>query len=154
MSLELEFLTPTDKPALVGLSTPELLDAAKTAFDQLGYKAHMAANHGDFIFKFVQNSYQVVLLEECFSAAQPEENESLLTLQRMTMAQRRHSVVILIGFSFATFNPTQAFQQSVHAVVNPSEIFLIIQLIQKAVADSDLFLHNYRESQKRLAIAA
>jgi hypothetical protein len=150
MSVEFDFLTPTDKPALLGLSTPELLDTAKTALDQLGYKVHTAVNHGEFLHKFGQVSYQVVILEECFSATTPEENESLLAVQRMSMSQRRHAVMILFGFTLATFNPLQAFQQGVHAVVNPSEMFLLIQLIQKAVADNDLFLHSFREAQKRL----
>ncbi len=153
MSVELDFLTPTDKPALLGLSTPELLEAAKTALDQLGYKSHVAANHGEFLFKFTQVPYEVIVVEECFSCSLPEENESLLTLQRMPMSRRRHAVVILFGFSFATFNPIQAFQQGVHAVVNPSEVFLLIQLIQKAVADSDLFWHTYREINKRSGLA-
>jgi hypothetical protein len=150
MSADLEFLTPADKPALLGLSTPELLDTAKTALDQLGYKVHVAANHGEFLFKFAQVPYQVVVIEEGFSGSSPDENESLLALQRMPMNMRRHAVIILFGFSFSTFNPMQAFQQSVHAVVNPSEMFLLIQLIQKAVADSDLFLHTFREKQKTL----
>ena len=45
----------------------------------------------------------------------------------------------------------QAYQQGVHAVVNPSEMFLLLQLIQKAVADSDMFLHTFREVQRRVA---
>ena len=151
MSVEFDFLTPTDKPALLGLSTPELQDTAKTALDQLGYKVHTAVNHGEFLHKFTQVSYHVVILEEMFSGSTPEENESLLMIQRMPMNQRRHSVLILFGFSLATFNPLQAFQQGVHAVVNPSEMFLLIQLVQKAVADNDLFLHAFRDAQKRLA---
>ena len=150
MSVEFDFLTQTDKPALLGLSTPELLDTAKTALDQLGYKVHTAVNHGEFLHKFNQVAYQVVILEECFSASTPEENESLIAVQRMPMSQRRHAVLVLFGFSLATFNPLQAFQQGAHAVVNPSEMFLLIQLIQKAVADNDLFLHTFREAQKRL----
>jgi DNA-binding NtrC family response regulator len=149
MASELEFVTTTDKPALLALSTPELLDTAKTALDQLGYKVHVAENHGEFLHKFAQVPYHLVIIEECFNAATPEENESLLTLQRIPMNQRRHAVVILFGFSLATFNPMQAFQQGVHAVVNPSEMFLLIQLIQKAVADNDLFLHIFREAQRR-----
>lgn len=151
MSVEFDFLTPNDKPALLGLSTPELQDTAKTALDQLGYKVHLAANHGEFLHKFAQVPYHVIILEELFSSATPEENESLQALQRMPMTMRRHAVVILFGFSLATFNPLQAFQQSVHAVVNPSEMFLLIQLIQKAVADNDLFLHTLREAQQRVA---
>ena len=111
MSVEFDFLTPTDKPALLGLTTPELQDTAKTALDQLGFKVHTAINHGEFLHKFAQVPYQLVILEELFSATTPEENESLLTIQRMPMSMRRHAVFILFGFSLATFNPMQAFQQ-------------------------------------------
>jgi len=66
------------------------------------------------------------------------------------MNQRRHATVILFGDSFQTFTPLQAFQQSVHAVINSSEMFLLKQLIEKAVADNSLFLHSFRETQGRM----
>jgi hypothetical protein len=151
MSMDFDFLTANDKPALLALSTPELQETAKTALDQLGYKVHTAVNHGEFLHKFGQVAYQVVIIEELFSATTPEENESLRALQRMPMSMKRHATVVLFGFNMATFNPMQAYQQCVHAVVNPSEMFLLIQLVQKAVADNDMFLHTYREVQRRLA---
>ncbi|SRR5258706_3177521 len=150
MSAEFDFLTPDDKPALMGLSSTELADNAKAALDQLGYKVHSAANHGEFLHKFAQTPYQVVVLEDIFGGTAFEENETLLALQRMPMALRRHAVIVLVGANFATFNPMQAFQQGVHSVVNPSEVFLLIQLIQKAVADNDIFFHTFRQSQQRL----
>lgn len=149
--MDFEFITANDKPALLGLSTPELQETAKNALEQLGYKVHTAVNHGEFLHKFAQVPYQVVVLEELFSASTPAENESLLALQRMPMNLRRHSTVVLFGFNMATFNPMQAYQLCVHAVVNPSEMFLLIQLIQKAVADNDMFLHTYRQVQQRVA---
>ena len=149
MSVEFDFLTPTDKPALVALTSVELQETAKTALDQLGYKVHMAANHGEFLHKFTQVQYHVVIIEELFASNSPEENESLAALQRMPMNLRRGTTAVLFGFSLATFNPLQAFQYGVHAVVNPSEMFLLIQLIQKAVADNDLFLNIFRDAQKR-----
>ena len=151
MSMDFDFLTPTDKPALIALSTPELQETAKTALDQLGYKVHTAVNHGEFLHKFGQVAYQVVIIEEMFSSTTPEENESLRAIQRMPTSMKRHATIVLFGFNMATFNPMQAYQQCVHAVVNPSEMFLLIQLIQKAVADNDMFLHTYREVQRRLA---
>lgn len=151
MSAEFDFLTPDDKPALMGLSTAELADNAKAALDQLGYKVHAAANHGEFLHKFAQTPYHVVILEDIFGCNSIEENETLQVLNRMPMAQRRHCVVILVGSSFATFNPMQAYQYGVHSVVNPSEAFLLIQLIQKAVADNDIFFHTYRHVQQRVA---
>ena len=149
--MDFDFLTAADKPALIALSTPELQETAKTALAQLGYKVHTAVNHGEFVHKFGQVAYQVVIIEELFSSSTPEENESLIALQRMSMNTRRHTTVILFGFNMATFNPMQAYQQGVHAVVNPSEMFLLLQLIQKAVADNDMFLHTFREVQRRVA---
>jgi DNA-binding NtrC family response regulator len=146
--MDFDFLTPEDKPALVALSTPEMEETAKTALDQLGYKVHVAANHGEFQHRFAQVPYHVVIIDELFNSSAPEENESLHLVQRMPMNFRRHAVVILLGYSMSTFNPMQAFQQGVHAVVNPAEMFLLIQLIEKAVADNNFFLHNFRDAQK------
>jgi len=90
------------------------------------------------------------LLEETFCANNIGENQTLQTLQTMPMNHRRHATIILVGDSFQTFTPLQAFQQSVHAVVNRSELFLLRQLIEKAVADNNLFLHGFRETQNRI----
>jgi hypothetical protein len=149
MSSKFDFVSSTDKPALLAFSTPEWLEAAITALNELGFKVHTAATHGDFLIRFSQIHYQVVIVEEMFAANHIGENLTLQALQAMPMAQRRHATIILFGASFQTFTPMQAFQQSVHAVINPSELFLLKQLIEKAVADNSLFLHSYREAQTR-----
>src|SRR5216117_1996428 len=147
MSGKFDFVSATDKPALLAFSSPEWLEAAKTALTELGYKIHTAATHGDFLIRFSQVRYQLVIIEERFAANDITENLTLQAIQQMPMSQRRHATVVLIGDSFQTFTPMQAFQQSVHAVINSSELFLLKQLIEKAVADNDLFLHSYHEVQ-------
>src|SRR5512141_20012 len=149
-----DFISATDKPALVAFSTPEWLDAAKTALTELGYKVHTAATHSDFLIRFSQVRYHVVVIEELFAANEPNENYTLQALQKMPMAQRRQATVILFGNSYQTFTPMQAFQHSVHAVINSSELFLLKQLIEKAVADNTLFLNGFREAQTRAYDAA
>jgi hypothetical protein len=148
-----DFISTTDKPALLAFSTPEWLDTARTALAELGYKVHTAATHGDFLIRFSQVRYHIVIIEECFAANSIAENLTLLALQEMPMSQRRHATVLLFGQSFQTFTPMQAFQFSVHAVINSSELFLFKQLIEKAIADNTLFLHSYREAQARLLSA-
>src|SRR5579864_7317849 len=147
MPSKFDFVSATDKPALLAFSTPEWLEAARSALTELGYKVHTAATHSDFLIRFSQIHYQVVVIEELFAANNPSENLTLQALQAMPMAQRRHATVILFGDSFQTFTPMQAFQQSVHAVINRYELFLLKQLIEKAIADNGLFLHNFREAQ-------
>ncbi len=154
MSSKFDFISATDKPALLAFSTPDWLDAAKTALTELGYKVHTAATHSDFLIRFSQVRYQVVIVEELFAANSIAENMTLQALQAMPMSQRRHATTILFGDSFQTFTPMQAFQQSVHAVINTSELFLLKQLIEKAVADNALFLHGYHEAQNRAHTAA
>jgi hypothetical protein len=150
MADQFEFISATDKPALLAFSTPEWLEAAKAALAELGYKVHTAATHGDFLIRFSQIQYQVVVVEELFAANNLDENLTLRALQTMPMNQRRHATIILFGDSFQTFTPLQAFQHSVHAVINSSELFLLKQLIEKAIADNTLFLHSYRETQSRM----
>ncbi len=150
MPSKFDFISANDKPALLAFSTPEWLEAAKTALGELGYKVHTAATHSDFLIRYSQVRYQVVVVEELFASTDINDNLTLQALQSMTMSQRRHSTVILFGNSFQTFTPMQAFQYSVHAVINSSELFLLKQLIEKAVADNTLFLHNFREAQTRV----
>jgi hypothetical protein len=149
MPEKFDFISATDKPALLAFSTPEWLETSRSALNDLGYKVHTAATHGDFSVRFSQIHYQVVIVEELFAANDIRENYTLKALQAMPMGQRRHATVILIGNSFQTFTPMQAFQHSVHAVINTSELFLLPQLIEKAIADNTLFLHQFREAHAR-----
>lgn len=153
MSDKFDFIGAGDKPTLLAFSTPEWLETVKLAVEELGYKVHTAATHGDFVIRFSQVHYQLVIVEERFAANTLEENLTLQALQQMPMSQRRHATVVLLGDSFQTFTPLQAFRQSVHAVINSSELFLIRQLVEKAVADNDMFLHSFREVQNRVLSA-
>jgi len=150
MSDKFEFIGTNDKPALLAFSTPEWTDAARTALEELGYKVHTAATHGDFLVRFTQARYQVCVIEERFAANDITENLTLQAVQKMAMNERRHCTFVLFGESFQTFTPMQAFQQSVHAVINASELFLLKQLIEKTHADNNFFLNNYREAQTRV----
>jgi hypothetical protein len=155
MSYELEFIGPNDKPALLALSTPEWLDAAKNVLTEIGYKVHAASNHDDFALRFGRIQYQVVLIEELFASNAPEENLTLQFIQQMPMPQRRHAIFILLGSSVNTLSAMQAFQHSVHAVVNREELGLLGPnilgpIVQRVVADNDLFLNVYRDTQLRI----
>ena len=150
MNASFDFVGSGDKPALIAFSTPEWLETSKAALQELGYKVHTAATHSDFLMRFSQVHYQVVIVEELFGANTPEENVTLKSIQNMPMNQRRHATVLLIGDSFQTFTPMEAFKNSVHAVINSSELFLLKQLVEIAVADNSLFLHSFREVQNRV----
>ena len=150
MNATFDFVGSEDKPALIAFSTPEWLDATKAALHELGYKVHTAATHSDFLIRFSQARYQVVILEELFGANTPEENLTLKALQVMPVNQRRHATVFLLGDTFQTLSPMESFKHSVHAVVSSSEMFLLKQLVEKTVAENNLFLNSFREVQARV----
>ena len=141
-----EFISPTDQPALIGLSTPEWMARSRSALVELNYKVHVSANQEDFIDRFNRVHYQVVMIEELFACTSYQENRAICELQRMSMAQRRHAAIILLGNSFESLNAMQAFQQSVHTVVGGAEIGSIKPIIQKTVAENDLFLQGLRDT--------
>ncbi len=151
--MNLDFIAPGEKAAVTILSTPHWLETAKAALAELGYKVHSPQTHEEFSSRFAQFPYQVVITEVLFAASTPSENLSLLHLQRMPMQQRRHAAVLLLGREFETLNAMQAFQASVHAVVNPQELPSLRLIVQQVVADNDLLLAVYRDTQLRIAQA-
>ena len=149
MATDFDFISATDKPALVAISNPEVFSFVRGALVDLGYKVHNIEAHEEFVTRFAEVQYQLFVIEETFGGT--EHNTTLALLQTMPMISRRHATVVLIGQSFETLNAMQAFQQSVHAVVNYSELNLIPQLVQKVAADNTLFLNTFREATKRVA---
>src|SRR5665811_2106795 len=118
MTGSFDFVSTEDKPALIAFSTPEWMEVAKTALHELGYKVHTAATHSDFLVRFGQVHYQIVIVEELFGANTLDENLTLKSLQTIPVNQRLLATVLLLGSSFQTFMPMEAFNQSVHAVIN------------------------------------
>ena len=66
MNGSFDFVSTDDKPALIAFSTPEWLEAAKQSLNELGYKVHTAATHSDFLVRFSQAHYQVVIVEDVY----------------------------------------------------------------------------------------
>lgn len=146
-----EFISPEDKPALLAVSSMEVLANVQTILLECGYKVHVASNHEDFARRFAAINYQLVVVEEIFAARTPEENATLRMLQWMPMARRRHAVFVLISDRHQTMNAMHAFQQSVHAVINKADLSSMGSIVQRTVSDNDLFLHSYREVQAAAA---
>ena len=148
---EFEFIRPEDKPALLAMCNEEWLASVQAVVSELGYKSLTAESSADFLTRFASIQFQLVIIDELFCAATPADNTALHSLQTMPMGFRRHATVILIGDSFHTMHPLQAYQQSVHAVVNRADAATLAQIIQPVIADNGLFLHTYRDTQRRIA---
>ena len=150
MSEEFDFVGPNDLPALIAISNAEAAAATKSILAQMGYKVHVVETHLQFETRYNQINYQVVVIEDVFNTNPLEDNPSLIFVQNLPMAQRRYANIFLLGGAFETLNTLQAFAHSVHCVVNYSEIMMLGQLVQKTVAENNLFLNTFREVQNRV----
>jgi len=147
---EFDIIGPGDQPALLAISTPEVIGMVKTALAELGYKVHTVEDYEQFELRYNQVNYQVVVIEETFAGADSMENPALRMVQNLAMSLRRHAVILLVGPSMETLNTMQAFAQSVHCVVNYSELQILPELVQKTVAENEMFLNTYRDVQRRV----
>ncbi len=151
MALDLEILAPGDRPALLGITSPDVLNYAEGVLDQMGYKVHSASTHDEFLERYGRVQYELAFVEEGFGKVQPAQNKALITLQSLPMNQRRHTTVLLLSDTLETLNSLQAFQQSVHAVVNRIDLDKLLLVLQQVVNDNLTFMNVYRDVQSRIA---
>ena len=151
MSLDLEILSPTDRPVLLGISSPDILEYARGVLDQMGYKVHIAVHHDEFLDRFARVQYEVVMLEDSFGGVLPEQNVPLATLQQMPMTLRGHATIILLSDVLPSLDAMHAFHQSVHAIINRVDMDKLMLIIQQVVNDNATFLNTYRDVQSRIA---
>jgi hypothetical protein len=147
---EFDFIGPNDEPALLAITSPEALHAAKTVLLEMGYKVHVVETHPQFESRYNQVNYHVVIIEENFAGANVLENPSLQMVQALPMSQRRDATFFLIGPTFESLNTLQALSQSVHCVLNFAELPMLKEVVQKTIAENDTFLSTFREVQRRV----
>jgi hypothetical protein len=151
MPLDLEILAPGDRPALLGISAPDVLSYAEGVLDQMGYKVHSASTHDEFLERYGRVQYELVFIQDGFGGVPPVQNKALTTLQSLPMNLRRHSTVLLLSDTLETLNPMLAFQQSVHAIVNRIDLDKLLLVLQQVVNDNLTFLNVYRDVQSKIA---
>ena len=147
---EFDIIGPGDQPALLAISTPEVVAMVKTALTELGYKVHAVENFEQFELRYHQISYQIVFIEETFAGSDMLENKTLHMIQNLPMSQRRHAAIFLVGPSMETLNTMQAFTHSVHCVINYSELPMLSDLVKKTVGENEMFLTTYRDVQRHV----
>src|SRR3569623_241161 len=150
MALELEILGPNDRPALLGISSADVLDFAIGVLEQMGYKVRSVFSGDEFLDRFSRVQYELVIIQDSFGLTDGE-NTALRGLQNMAMNLRRHATVVLISDSLPTLEPMPAFQQSVHAVVNRVDVDKLMLILQQVVNDNLTFLSVYRDVQSRIS---
>lgn len=132
-----------DKTALICDDGP-MADGLKGTLQELGFKCHTAETSDRAIERTKYTPYDVIVVAENFAGSTLETNGVLQYLAPLPMAQRRNFFVVAVGDSFRTLDAMQAYAQSVHLVVNPTDISNLGAILKKGLADFELFYRVYK----------
>ena len=141
----MDFFELGDKTSLI-CGDPNTTEVAKTTLHELGFKYHTAETPELAVERMRYTSYDCIIVHENFAGSSLRSNAVLNYLTPLPMPQRRNSFVCLIGPSFKTLDAMQAFGQSVHLVLNPSDLTNLGPILKKGLAEFDLLYRAYKES--------
>ena len=142
---KIEFFEPGDKAALI-CADPNTTEIAKTTLRDLGFKFHTAETPELAVERMRYTNYDCIIVHENFAGSSLRSNAALNYLARLPMAHRRYTFVCLVGPSFKTLDALQAFAESVHLVLNPSDLPNIGPILKKGLGEFESLYRVYKET--------
>jgi flagellar motor component MotA len=84
-----------------------------------------------------------------FGTQNPDENNVIRYLDRLSMSTRRNIYVALITDRFRTFDNMAAFNKSVNILVNLKNIDEIEKILTRGITDTKAFYRVFREAMTK-----
>ncbi|HYR44071.1 MAG TPA: hypothetical protein VER98_13665 [Terriglobia bacterium] len=142
---KMDFFELGDKTSLI-CADPNTTEVVKTTLRELGFKFHVAETPELAIERMRYTSYNCIVVHENFAGSSLRSNPVLNYLSPLPMAQRRYSLVCLIGPTFKTLDAMQAFAQSVHLTLNPIDLPNLGPILKKGLAEFEVLYQAYKET--------
>ncbi len=142
---KMDFFELGDKTSLI-CGDASITEVAKTTLRELGFKFHTAETPELAVDRIRYTSYDCIIIQENFAGSSLKSNAVLNYLSPLPMAQRRNWFVCLIGPSFKTLDAMQAFQQSVHLVLNPMDLPNLGPILKKGLAEFEQLYRSYKDT--------
>ena len=148
-----DFIEDEGETALICASDPDLREKIKTALASLDYMITEAVSARDALKKMRFHTYDVVVLDERFDAASPEENTVLKHLEAMDMGTRRDIFVALVTERFRSMDNMAAFNSSVNLVINTKNIADVGTIIKRGTSENAAFYRVFKETLRKMGKA-
>ena len=142
---KMDFFELGDKTSLI-CGDSSTTDMVKTTLRELGFKFHTAETPELAIERIRYTNYDCIILHENFAGSSLRSNAVLNFLAVLPMAQRRNWFVCLVGPSFQTLDAMQAFAQSVHLVLNPTDLPNLTAILKKGLAEDEVLYRAYKDT--------
>jgi len=131
---KMDFFEIGDHTSLI-CADPTVAETVRGTLRELGFKIHSVDNSEMAIERMRYTPYDIIVIQEDFAGHSLQSNPPLHYFAPLSMAQRRTSMVVLIGPSFKTLDAMQAFGQSVQLVVNPADLPNLTAIMKKSWAE-------------------
>ena len=141
-----DFLEEGAETALLCESEPDLRAQIRSALETLGYQIREPKTPIDAFKQMRFHVFDVIVLDEMFGTEDPDENNVLRFLERLTMDTRRDIFLVLVSDRFRTNDHMAAFHKSVNMIVNRKNIADFATIIKRGVAENVAFYRVFREA--------
>lgn len=130
-SEKIDFFEVSDLTSLI-CTDPSVGDVVRATLRELNFKFHTADSMETGIERIRYNLYDIIVLQDNFAGSSLKSNAILSYLAPLAMAQRRYSMVVLIGGGLKTFDAMEAFGNSVQLVVSTSDLPNFSAILKKS----------------------
>jgi hypothetical protein len=131
--------------ALICIDDADRRAEVSAAVQELGYRPKFGEHATQILDRIRKNSYGLVVVDEAFQGATPQDHPVLRHLQWMPMTLRRYMFVALLGPGLKTYDNMTAFSRSVNVAVNYNDVAQIKAILQRGIAENDQFYRVLRE---------
>jgi len=139
----MDFFEVGDRTSLV-CADATVGEIVRATLRELDFKFHSADNAEIAIERIRYTAYDIILVQDDFGGTNLKSNSVLNYLSSLGMAQRRFSMVVLIGPNFKTLDAMQAFAHSVQLVVNTADLANFTAILKKSWAEFDVLYRVYK----------
>ena len=143
-----DFVEEEGKTALICMKDPARREQLRRVTELMEYHPTVAKGATDALKKMQYHPYDMVIIEDLFDTDNAASNAVLAHLSRLEMGVRRNSFVALITANGKTMDPMTAFHRSVNIVVNEAHLKDVGRILERGVAESQIFYQPLREAIK------
>jgi predicted Zn finger-like uncharacterized protein len=140
------FVEEEGKTAMICEENAEVIKKVSEVLKIMEYHITEAESTRDALKRMRYHDYDLVVVNEAFDTANPDENGVLIYLERLSMAVRRKTFVAMISRRYRTMDQFMAFSKSVNMIINSRNLNQIGGILGRGLTERDLFYRVFNES--------
>ena len=117
----------------------------RSVFKNMGYNTTEPETARDALKQMRFHVFDLVVLNETFDTKNPDENNVLMYLDRLSMSIRRNIFIVLLTNKFRTMDNMAAFNKSVNIVINLKNIDETEKILKTGLTDNIAFYKVFKE---------